>query len=391
MPIPRSGGRIFLLAGEVSGDLHGADLARELRALDPAVRLEGIGGHRMASQGVTLIEDSSTWGLMGWIDAARQARSFLHRLKAAHARLLADLPGALVLIDFPGFNLALLRRLRGRIRTVYYVPPMVAIRRGNRAARVAALGARLLAVFPFEAEAYRRAGGDVAFIGHPAVDLRDAVEPTERVRARLGIAPAPPVLGLLPGSRQQELDSLLAPMLETARRVRAVLPDLSVLLALASPIFRERVETAVAASGVPVVIADGARDVMAASTVLLMASGTAAVEAMVLGVPMVVTYRTSWVNEWIAHLAINSRWVSIPNILAGERVVEELLQGRATSYEMSAAVLALLRDRAALASMRARLQGLAVALGPPGAARRAAREVFTVLGSPTLKPDLAIK
>lgn len=391
MPTPRSGGRIFLLAGEVSGDLHGADLARELRALDPAVRLEGIGGHRMASAGVTVVEDSSTWGLMGWIDAARQAPAFLRRLHDAHARLLADPPGVLVLIDFPGFNLTLLRRLSGRIRTVYYVPPMASLHRGNRAARVAALGARLLAIFPFEAEAFRRAGGDVTFVGHPAVDLRDAVEPAERVRARLGIAPAPRLLGLLPGSRQQEMDSLLGPMLEAARRVRGVLPDLSVLLALAAPIFREQVEAAVASSGVPVVIVDGAREVMAASTALLMASGTAAVEAMVLGVPMVVTYRTSWVNWWIAHLAIASRWASIPNILAGGGVVPELLQRRATAAQMSAVVLALLRDPAALASMRARLQDLAAALGPPGAARRAAMEVLTVLGAPALKPDLAIK
>ncbi len=391
MPTPRSGGRIFLLAGEVSGDLHGADLARELRALHPAVRLEGTGGRRMAAAGVTLVEDSSTWGIMGWVDAARQARPFLRRLNRTYARLLADPPDVLVPIDFSGFNLALLRRFGGRIKTVYYVPPMVSIRRGNRAARVGALGARLLAIFPFEAEAYRRVGADVTFVGHPSVDLRDAVEPADRVRARLGAGPTSPVLGLLPGSRQQELDFLLGPMLDAARRVRAVHPDLAILLALASPIFRERVESEAAGSGVPVTIIDGARDVMAASTVLLMASGTAAVEAMVLGVPMVVTYRSSWVNWWIAHLAVHTRWASIPNIMAGETVVPELLQNRATPEQMSAVVIALLRDPAALASMRDRLQRLAAALGPPGAPRRAAAEVLTALGVPALKADLAIK
>ncbi len=379
MPTPRSGGRIFLLAGEVSGDLHGADLARELHALDPAVRLEGVGGTRMAAAGVRLVGDSSTWGLIGWVDAARQARIFLRRLNEIHARLLADPPHVLIPIDFPGFNLALLRRLRGRIPAVYYVPPMVMVRRGRRAARVAALGARLLALFPFEADTYRRAGGNVIFIGHPAVDLRDAVEPADRVRARLGIPVASPVLGLLPGSRQQELDCLLEPVLEAARRVRAACPDLSVLLAAASPIFRDRIEAAVTSSGVPVTVVDGAREVMATSTVLLMASGTAAVEAMVLGVPMVVTYRASWVNWWFAHLAFTTRWASIPNIMAGETVVPELLQRRATADEMSAALLALLRDPAALATMRGRLEHLAATLGPPGAARRAAAEVLAAL------------
>lgn len=390
MPTPRGGGRIFLLAGEVSGDIHGADLARELRALDPAVRLEGVGGARMAAAGVRLVQDSSTWGVMGWVDAARQAGTFLRRLNQIHARLLAEPPGVLVLIDFPGFNVTLLRRVRGRIRVVYYVPPMVSVRRGQRARRVAALGARLLAIFPFEADAYRGAGGDVMFVGHPAVDLRDAVDPADQVRARLRIAASSPVLGLLPGSRQQELDSLLEPMLDAARSVRAASPDLRVLLAVASPIFRDRIDAAVSSSGVPVTVVEGARDVMAASTVLLMASGTATVEAMVLGVPMVVTYRSSWVNWWMAHLAVSTHWASIPNILAGESVVPELLQGRATSADMSAALRALLRDPTGLAVMRGRLERLAAALGPPGAARRAAVEVLTALGSPVLKPGLAL-
>lgn len=390
MPTPRSGGRIFLLAGEVSGDHHGADLARELHALDPAVRVEGIGGARMAAAGVRLVQDSSTWGVIGWVDAARQAGTFLRRLNEIHARLLAEPPHVLVLIDFPGFNLTLLRRLRGSMRAVYYVPPMVMVRRGRRAARVAALGARLLAIFPFEADTYRRAGGDVIFIGHPAVDLREAVEPADLVRARHRIPVSSRVLGLLPGSRVQELDYLLEPMLDAARRVRAACPDLSVLLALASPIFRDRIEAAVSSSGVPVTIVDGARDVMATSTVLLMASGTATVEAMVLGVPMVVTYRASWVNWWIAHLAVTTRWASIPNIMAGESVVPELLQGRATSADMSAALLALLGDPSGLTVMRGRLERLAAALGPPGAARRAAVEVLTALGSPVLKPGFAL-
>lgn len=145
--------RLFLVAGEVSGDLHGAELARALAALDPTVCLQGIGGRHMEAAGVSLVADSSDWGVIGWFEAARRLPPFLRRLSALVDRLMADPPHALVLIDFPGFNLALLKRLRGRIPAVYYVPPMVAIRRGNRAARVAALGARLLAIFPFEAEA----------------------------------------------------------------------------------------------------------------------------------------------------------------------------------------------------------------------------------------------
>lgn len=369
--------RLFLVAGEVSGDLHGAELAREIAALDPSVLLQGIGGRHMEAAGVSLIADSSDWGVIGWFEAARRLRPFLRRLSGLVDRLVADPPDALVLIDFPGFNLALLKRLRGRVPAVYYVPPMVAIRRGDRAARIAALGARILAIFPFEAEAYRRAGADVVFVGHPAADLARSSGGAEGARRRIGLAPDVPVVGLLPGSRGLELDALLLPMLEAARIVNAASPGVGFAMAEASPVFRDRLAAAVASSGLSVEIVPGSRDVMAASAVLLMASGTAAVEAMILGVPMVVTYRVSRPTWWFARAAFNVRWVSIPNIMAGEQIVPELLQDRATADEMSRAVLALLHDRPARETIAAHLRSLAGALGPPGAARRAAAEVLS--------------
>jgi len=369
--------RLFLVAGEVSGDLHGAELAREIAALGPSVCLQGIGGRHMEAAGISLIADSSDWGVIGWFEAARRLPPFLRRLSALVDRLMADPPHALVLIDFPGFNLALLKRLRGRIPAVYYVPPMVAIRRGDRAARVAALGARLLAIFPFEADAYRRAGADVVFVGHPATDLARSSDGADGALARIGIAPATPVVGLLPGSRGLELDALLSPMLEAARIVRAASPGVAFAMAEASPVFRDRLAAAVVSSGLPVAIVPGSRDVMAASTVLLMASGTAAVEAMILGAPMVVTYRVSRPTWWYARAAFKVRWVSIPNIMAGERIVPELLQSQATAGEMSRAVLALLHDEPAREAISHRLRSLAEELGSPGAARRAAAEVLS--------------
>lgn len=388
---PNPPGRIFLVAGEVSGDLHGADLARELLRLHPGIRLEGWGGQRMAAAGVTLLEDTSAWGLIGWFEAARHVRTFLRRLDGLTARLLSDPPALVVPIDFPGFNLALLTRLRGRLPAVYYVPPMVSVRRGRRAARVAALGVRLLVIFPFEAEAYRAAGADAVFVGHPAVDHMRAVEPGASVRRRLGLAPEAPVLGLLPGSRRQELHALLPRMLEAARRVRDGDRAVACLLALASPIFRDTVEAALARSGLSVTITDGAAEAMAASTVLLMASGTATVEAMVMGTPMVVTYRGSWLSWLYVPLAVKSRWAAIPNILAGEGFVPELIQGKATAQAMSAAVRGLLRRPAEREKMSRRLKDLASLLGPPGAARRAAGEILAAMGMSTLKGDLTIK
>jgi lipid-A-disaccharide synthase len=368
----------------VSGDLHGAELARALRGLAPDVTLEGVGGLRMAAAGVALMEDSSDWGIMGWIDAARYFWQFARRLERIRARLEADPPDVLVPIDFSGFNLALLRRLQHRGPTVYYVPPMVTVRRGRRAERIAALGVKLLPIFPFEADAYRRAGADAVFVGHPAAELLHQTETPAEVRTRLGVPPGAPVLGLLPGSRAMEFDYLLDAMLEAAGTVRASDPDLTIVLALASPIFRERVERAVAARRVPILIVDGAREVMRASTVLLMASGTAAVEAMVLGTPMVVTYRGAWLNWWIAHLAVKTRWAAIPNIMAGDEVVPELLQSASTPGRLAGAVARLLQDPGVRSVMQARLRELAARLGPPGAAERAAAEVLAAMDGPAL-------
>jgi lipid-A-disaccharide synthase len=379
MSTPERRPRVFMIAGEVSGDLHGAELARALRALAPAVVLEGVGGLKMREAGVRLFEDSSAWGVMGWVDAFRHLRTFARRLDRIVRYLLADPPDVVVPIDFSGFNIALLRRLRRRVPAVYYVPPMVTTRRGRRAQRVASLGARLLAILPFEADAYGRAGADVVFVGHPAVDqLRDA-ETSERVRARLGIPDDAAVLGLLPGSRESEIERLLDLILAAARIVRASMPRVHIVLALASPLFRDRVEAAVSASGLPVRVLDGARAVMAASTVLLMASGTATAEAMVLGVPMVVTYRGAWLNWWIARMVVTVRRAALPNLMGRGDLVPELLQSRATAEGLAAAALRLLRDGEAREAMRRQLRGAAALLGEPGVVRRAAGEVLAAV------------
>jgi lipid-A-disaccharide synthase len=376
MSTPERRPRVFLIAGEVSGDLHGAELAHALRALAPTVVLDGIGGLRMREAGVRLLADSSAWGVMGWIDAFRHLREFARRLDHVVRHVLADPPDVVVPIDFSGFNIALLKRLRRRVRAVYYVPPMVSIRRGQRARRVASLGARLLAILPFEADAYRRVGADVTFVGHPAIDHMRALESTQQVRARLGIPDDAAVLGLLPGSRESEIEHLLDLILAAARIVRAAMPGLYLVLALASPLFGKRVEAAVAASGLPVRVLDGPRDVMGASTVLLMASGTATVEAMVLGVPMVVTYRGAWLNWWIALWAVTVRRAAMPNLMGRGDIVPELLQSRATAENLAAATLRLLEDDGAREAMRRQLRDAAMRLGEPGVARRAAAEVL---------------
>jgi lipid-A-disaccharide synthase len=383
MSTPERPPRVFLIAGEVSGDLHGAELSRALRAISPLAVLEGVGGLQMRTAGVRLFDDSSTWAVIGWVDAFRQLRTFARRLDDVVRRVLSDPPDVVVPIDFSGFNIALLKRLGRRVPAVYYVPPMVSTRRGRRAERVASLGSRLLAILPFEAAAYERAGADVTFVGHPAVDHMRDLEPPERVRERLGIPVNAPVLGLLPGSREGEIARLLEPMLAAARLVRESAQGVHVILALASPLFARRVQAAVSASGLPVRILEGARDVMRASTVLLMASGTATAEAMVLGVPMVVTYRVARINWWLLPFVVRVRRAALPNLMGRGDLVPELLQSRATAENFASEVLRLLKQDGTRDAMRRSLLDAAKLLGDPGVAQRAAAEVLAAAASPT--------
>jgi lipid-A-disaccharide synthase len=256
---------------------------------------------------------------------------------------------------------------------------MATIRRGRRAERVASLGARLLPILPFEAAAYRRAGADVVFVGHPAVDQMRDLESTERVRRRLGIPEDGVVLGLLPGSRESEIERLLDRMLAAAQIVRASVPEVHLILALASPLLGPRVTAAVSGSKVPVRVIEGARDVMRASTVLLTASGTATAEAMVLGVPMVVTYRISRLNWWILPFVASVRRAALPNLMGRGDLVPELLQARATAENLAAATLRLLQHAGVRDAMRRQLLDAAALLGEPGAARRAAAEVLAAV------------
>ncbi len=357
-----------------------------LRRLRPDIRVSGVGGGGMAASGVDVLVDTTRWGVIGYAEAYVRLPAFALRFWSL-VRLIERLrPDLLLLIDFPGMNRELVRRYAARIPTVYFFPPQTYGRRGRSGARMARAAVRLLAVLPFEAEAYREAGADVEFIGHPAVDATTAV-PASRaaLRAEWGSA-AGVVVGLLPGSRVQEVRTLLPPMLDAARLLRAA-HGATFVLPLAARHLRRDVEHAVAASGVPVHVVDGrALEVMAASDVVVVASGTAPVEAACLGVPMVVVYRVSGLTEWIARRFVvppdlGREGFSIPSITMGRPVVPELIQEAVTGPRIRAEVERLLTDRAALDHITADLAEVRRRLGPPGVLGRAAGAVLRVLDS----------
>lgn len=381
-----SGLRVLAVAGEVSGDHQGGRLAAALRRLRPDLAVLGVGGAEMAAAGVDVLVDSTRWGVIGYVETYIRLPIYAARYWALVRLIERVRPDLLLLIDFPGMNRELVRHFSGRIPMVYFFPPHTYGRRGRSAARMARAAVRLLAVLPFEAEAYRRAGADVVFVGHPAVDAAAAVATSRGIlRQEWGIEQRP-LIGLLPGSRGQEVRTLLPPMLEAAGALRTTY-EARFVLPLAAPHLRRDVESAVARSGVHVrVLAGRALDVMAAADVIIVASGTAPVEAACIGVPMVVVYRLSRLTEWIvrrfvAPPDVGREGLSIPSITVGRPIVPELIQEDVTGERMRAEVERFLVDAAMRDRVRTDLAEVRRRLGPPGVLDRAAAEALRVLDS----------
>jgi lipid-A-disaccharide synthase len=370
---------VFMVAGEVSGDMAAASLAAELRRLDPGVALLGVGGPRMTSAGVNVMINSAGWSAIGHVDPLLHLRTHLRRLRQVQQLIRRTSPTVLVLVDFAAFNLRLAEQLGGSVPIVYYFPPMVSVRRGNRAAKVARIKMRLLATLRPEAAAYAAAGADVVFIGHPVVDTVRASMDGTRARQHFGIPAAVPIVGLMPGSRAQEIRSHLPTLLTAAALLHHQWPDLWFVLPTPLPELADLVLPSVKVSGLPVRVVTEIYDAMALCAVLIVATGTATLEAAVLGIPMVAVYRLPWLSWVIAKRIISGRYAALPNILAGAEIVPEYLQGRMTPKAIAQTVTDLLADPQRRTAMKTALHEVATALGTPGAATRAAREVVATL------------
>src|SRR2546426_3808155 len=297
---------IMLAAGEASGDLHGAALCHALRAEAPGCRLFGMGGQRMAAAGMDLLVDVTAVAAAGGTEAVSRV-PLLYR---AYRRLRAALdgarrPGVLVVIDFPEFNLRLARAARrAGVPVVYFIPPQIWAWRGHRVKAIKRFVSLVLAVFPFELPLYRRAGVPVEFVGHPLLDQLTGAPTRETARRALGIDDGTLVVGLLPGSRHKEVARVLPAMREAAAHMLAAVPGTRFVLGLAPSIDRRPVEDHLA-GGPPVEIVGGQTyAVVRAADLLLVTSGTATLEAALLGTPMVVCYRLSLVSELFAWLLI---------------------------------------------------------------------------------------
>ncbi len=347
--------RIALVAGEISGDILGAAIAISIRARWPQAQIYGVAGPRMIAAGCEAIASIDELSVMGLVEVLRVLPRLLRFRRQLIERLLADRPDVVVGIDAPDFNLGLERRLRERgLKTVHVVSPTVWAWRSGRVKGIARAVDRMLCLYPFEPRWYSQHAVQAEYIGHPLADDLDDSVSVSAARERLGIAAAGPVLAVMPGSRHGEIKHLAEPFAQTAAWLAQHQPGLRVLTPIARPGLRAPIEQAIAthAPNLDWTLIDGdSRGAMRAADVVLLASGTATLECLLLGRPMVVAYRTAALTAFLMLQMglLKTRFVSLPNILANDSVVPELLQAAAQPEAMGAELLSLLNDRDARA------------------------------------------
>ena len=351
--------KIALVAGEASGDVLGAGLIDELKRRFPQAQFAGVGGPLMRAAGIDAWHDCSELAVMGLAEVVRHLPRLLALRKRLLRRLLAWRPDVMIGIDAPDFNLGLERSLkRGGVRTVHYVSPSVWAWREGRAAKIGRSADLVLCLFPMEPAIYARHGVDARFVGHPMADRFALIPDRDAARQHLDVPARVPVLALLPGSRLGEIRRLLPVFLETARRLALQLPKLEVLIPAANPGCRQLIEQQLAISRNECVrVLDArAQEAMIAADVVLLASGTAALEAMLAKRPMVVGYRISALTYRVV-MALGLMKInrySLPNVLANEPIVPELMQGECTADNLLAAVLRWFNDEPARAALQPR-------------------------------------
>ena len=378
---------LLIVAGEASGDLHGASLVRQLRGLEPDLRVSGVGGEQMRAAGVELLYDQRHLAVVGITEVLSHLRDLRQAMAVLVDAALQPQVDGIVLIDYPDFNLVLARRVRRRrpdLPIIYYISPQVWAWRRGRLRTIARLVDRMVVILPFEEELYVAAGVDVRSVGHPLLDVvREAGD-----RGAFAVAHQLPQdaewVGLLPGSRRAEVRRLLPRMLEAVallQRERQRLFLVPTVPSVDPEVYRVALARASEAVRATVrLIAGSYYPLLRHSSAVVVCSGTATLETALSDTPMVVVYRTSWLTYNLAKLLVRIRHIALVNVVVGRRVVPELVQGGVTGQAIARELSVLLEDPAARARVQQAFAELRRRLGKPGASVRAAHAVLEVFG-----------
>src|SRR5512139_2587487 len=375
---------IAMVAGEASGDLLGSHLMEALKQRMPNVQFVGIGGPKMQSAGMEVLYPMEKLAVMGYIEVLRHYREIVGIRRSLREKFIANPPDLFIGIDAPDFNLDLELTLKQRgIPTVHYVSPSIWAWRGERIHKIKRAVSQMLTLFPFEAPLYEKAGVPVTYVGHPLADMLPEVPNRLAMREQMRIQPQQKVIAMLPGSRQSEVRQLARIYIDTARLILQKMPDAQFLVPLASRETRNIFEEAIwfaEARELPITLLFGhSHDAMIAADGVVIASGTATLEAALLKRPMVITYRMPKLTYWLMKRKKYLPYVGLPNIIAGKFIVPELLQDDATPENLAQALLNLIGNKKAVAELEEKFADMHVNL-KQGTAERAAEAILSGLG-----------
>ena len=393
--------KIMIVAGEPSGDLHASHVAHQLKALCPDITLFGMGGDQMEAASVKLdlhIRDSA---VMGFADVITVLPMFLRKQAYLKQRIREEHPDVLLLVDFAEFNMPLAKfAQRHGVSVVYYIPPKAWAWRANRARKLAKWANVVAAIFPFETEFYRNAGANAEFVGHPLVDFAKTSLTMDEAGKHLNLCETgddreAPIIGLMPGSRRSEIRHILPVMLKAAANIAKVYPNAQWILPLAPGISRDLIaehQRKLLGAEIPSIkiVENQTYPAMRASSLLLVTSGTATLEATCIGAPMIILFRTAALNWHIIKALTPLNRSGLPNLIAGCDIVPELLQMELTPTALTALALDFLKHPQKREKQREALQAVYAQLGTAGAAERTAELVLEQIKSSNRSPSVTV-
>jgi lipid-A-disaccharide synthase len=373
----------MIIAGEASGDLYGAHLVLAMKRLAPDLRFFGVGGPEMEKVGVRVLFQLSALAVVGMTEVIPRIGYIFRALRELKTSLRSSPPDLLILIDYPGFNLNLAKKARVLgIPVLYYIPPQVWAWWRGRVTKIARRVDRVAVILPFEEEFYQRFGLPVEYVGHPLMDLPLPEGSKRMIREGLGISREKgPILGLLPGSRAEEVVRMMPAMIGAAETISHYYPRLHCILPLASTVREDVVKPYVENASIDVTLGrSDTRELLKIADVALVASGTATLEAAIMETPMIIAYKVSLLSYILGRFLARVSHIGLVNLIAGRTIVPELIQGEATAFRLAEEALAILKNNGLRAEMKGQLRSIREQLGQGGASRKAASIAGEMMG-----------
>lgn len=373
--------KIFIVAGEVSGDMHAASLIKELKIINPSLRFMGLGGKRMEQEGMLLFFDLTKIAVVGFTEVLKNLFLFRKIFYGFIKKAEQEKPDAIILVDYPGFNLRLAKELKRRgFKIIYYISPQIWAWGEKRIEIIRETVDKMIVFFDFEKEIYGKKGIDAEFAGHPLLDQAKPTLTKDEFIKTLSLDSKNPIISLLPGSRNTEVEKIFPIMLDAAKFIFEEFPQAQFLVLSSSSVDINTYHGLIKNSPLPIRMLDSQHyNAISSSDLALVASGTATLEAAILNTPMLIVYKVSFLTWAYAKKLIKIPYIGLVNVVAGKKIVPEFIQFSARPELISKEAIELLKNREKYVNLQKELSQIKTHLGEPGASRRSAQSILSLI------------